>query len=451
VLTLADSNNSDQPDTPNLAHFAAEVARRSHGSLKVKIVFQAAGSETPQVERQTIRLVQSGRYDLGWIGSRAWDLVGVKSLRALQAPFLIGSKRLLDRVVTSLMASEMLAPLDGQGVVGLALVPDYLRHPVGMTRPLAAPDDFAGARIRIQPSRVSAELMRALRAVPVGISNSAIGYAIGARTVDGQEVSMFNSPTPAFLTGNVVLFPKALTLFVRKRVYDRLSDDQRRALQAAAAETVRYAVAHNATEAWKARHGGYCSGGRRIVLATPVARAALAREARPVYGWLERDPQTKRLIERIRALARATPPDPPLALPPACTRPARLAQAAGRARSPAFLNGTYRWVITLADARKHDPTAPHPGDTFPMISTAVLRNGTWAFAGPDHDGGTFTVHGTRLRFVWPRVSSVLVFSFTRDPNGTIRLKPVLPMDAGDQFVWASKPWQRVGPPTTLPQ
>ena len=30
VLTVADSNNSDQPDTPNLAHFAAEVLEHLH-------------------------------------------------------------------------------------------------------------------------------------------------------------------------------------------------------------------------------------------------------------------------------------------------------------------------------------------------------------------------------------------------------------------------------------
>jgi hypothetical protein len=40
-----------------------------------------------------------------------------------------------------------------------------------------------------------------------------------------------------------------------------------------------------------------------------------------------------------------------------------------------------------------------------------------------------------------------VFRFARDPNGTIHLKPVLPMDSGDQFIWASKPWRRIGPPT----
>jgi hypothetical protein len=49
--------------------------------------------------------------------------------------------------------------------------------------------------------------------------------------------------------------------------------------------------------------------------------------------------------------------------------------------------------------------------------------------------------------VWPRVASVLNFTFTRDHDGTLHLKPILPMDFGDQFVWAYRPWRRVGPPS----
>jgi hypothetical protein len=40
-----------------------------------------------------------------------------------------------------------------------------------------------------------------------------------------------------------------------------------------------------------------------------------------------------------------------------------------------------------------------------------------------------------------------VFTFARDGNGTVHLKPVPPMDPGDQFIWAYKPWRRIGPPT----
>jgi hypothetical protein len=104
-------------------------------------------------------------------------------------------------------------------------------------------------------------------------------------------------------------------------------------------------------------------------------------------------------------------------------------------------------VLSRDDAHRYWGPQLNPGDSFPLIVTAILRRGTWRMVGPDGDRGTFTIRGNRIRFDWPRVASVLVFRFTRDRNGTLHLKPVLPMDPGDQFVWAYKPWQRIGPPT----
>jgi len=167
VLSLADSNNVDQPDTPAVRFFAAHVAKLSHGALRIQITFQAAGDKIAEVEQRTVRMVQAGTFDLGWVGARTWDKLGVTSLEALQAPFLITSYPLLDRVVTSEIADKMLDSLRSQHVIGLALIPDQLRQPVGLDRPLVSLSDFAGARVRIQPSRVTNSLIRALGAIPV--------------------------------------------------------------------------------------------------------------------------------------------------------------------------------------------------------------------------------------------------------------------------------------------
>jgi TRAP-type C4-dicarboxylate transport system substrate-binding protein len=445
VLRLADSNNSDQPDTGALEYFAAQVSRLSGGALRVRITFLAAGSATPYVEERTIAAVRGGRFDLGWIGARAWDEVGVKSFRALQAPFLITSKRLLDRVVTSPLATEMLESLETENVVGLALVPDLLRHPIGMSRPLVSPSDFAGARVRIQPSRVTAALMKALGAVPVAVSNSRIGYAIGQKRVDGQELSMLSNPGGSILAGNVVLFAKGLTLFANHDSYGRLSPEQQRVLRDAAAATVRHAVAHNPTDALIATR--FCFDRRRIVLATPAELATLAREAEPVYRLLEADPQTRRFIRQIEAWKRTVPPDHTMSVPAACRRTEAQASTTGRLRAASLVDGTYRWVLTREDAHRVWGPQLNPGDTYPAVGTAILRNGSWRLIGPEKDSGTYSIRGNRIRFDWPRVAAVLVFTFTRGGGGTLRLKPVLPMDPGDRFVWAYKPWRRIGPPT----
>jgi TRAP-type C4-dicarboxylate transport system substrate-binding protein len=445
VLRLADPDSSDQPSVEPVEHFAAEVEKQSAGSLKVQVVFGAAGTAIPRVEPRTIELVRGGRFDVGIVGARAWDLSGIRSFRALQAPFLITSQRLLDRVVESSVGSNMLASLDRHGVVGLSLVPDYLRYPVGLAHPFVSLADFRGARVRIQPSRTTASLIRALDATPVEISNDRIGIEMDRGHVDAQELSLLYTPGKSILTANVAFFGKALTLFANRDLYDRLSGEQQDALRTAATETMRYMAARHAAALRLPPRD--CSDGRRIVLAKAADVRAIEQAAAPVYTELEADPPTKRFIEQIRALKRMTPPDPRIVVPRSCAHPQPPAQAIGRESPASTLNGTYRWILTLADARANG--GPNPGDTFPVVGTAVLADGTWKFGGADHDSGTYSIHGDRIRFVWPRVASVLVFTFTRNPDGTLHLKPVLPMDPGDQFVWSHKPWRRIGGPTPI--
>ena len=61
------------------------------------------------------------------------------------------SYALLDRIAAGPLASRMLDGLDEEGYVGLALVPDRLRHPMGARRPLRSLSDFAGAGVRVIP------------------------------------------------------------------------------------------------------------------------------------------------------------------------------------------------------------------------------------------------------------------------------------------------------------
>jgi len=128
-----------------------------------------------------------------------------------------------------------------------------------------------------------------------------------------------------------------------------------------------------------------------------------------------------------------------------------VASATGPRRPTSLLDGTYRWVLTLSDAMAFWGQKRTDSSGLPLIGTIVLRDGTWRSAGanPVHDEGTFSIRGDRVRFVWPAIPSILVFRFTRGTDGTIHLKPVLPMDRGDQFVWSYKPWTRIGPPPQL--
>jgi hypothetical protein len=78
----------------------------------------------------------SGELDLGLVATRAWEDAGVASLVALTTPFLITDEALVDDVVGGPIADELMSGLNKVGVVGLALIPEGLRHPFAFDTPL---------------------------------------------------------------------------------------------------------------------------------------------------------------------------------------------------------------------------------------------------------------------------------------------------------------------------
>ena len=443
VLHLAVSNTADQPGTADAQYFSDQVRRLSNGRMRVDVVYGAAGEARPDPDAQVVRMVAGSRFQLGFVGTRGWDNLGVESLQALQAPFLITSVSLLKRVVTSPLATHMLTGVRTAGVEGLALVPGQLRHPFGVSHRILSLADFKGAGVRINRSRVSEMLVRALGATPLEVANATGGTPAQRRATAILDRSFLDAPGGTWGTANITFYPKTFTLFAGRKFFDALGRKQRELLRTAALATARHAVASAPSEAQLLTK--FCGAGR-VALATPAGVAAIESAAAPVYTRLERNVDTHNAIAAIRRLKAATPADPVPVVPANCGRALR---TTGAAIDPSVLNGTYRWRVTKAGAiAVGAPASSHDiGD----IGSMTLRGGKWLMAGSDGDRGTYRIVGSRLVFVWPRVNSTLTFTFARRSDGTLNLKPVLPMDIGDRVVWAGGPWRRVGPPVrTIP-
>jgi TRAP-type transport system periplasmic protein len=451
VLRLAVADDAEQPDAPFARYFARRVSALSDGSLRVRVVWDAAGQDSPGYELGIARLVRDGDFELGWMGSRAWDRMGITRFQALQAPFLVTDYGLLGRVATGPLAGRMLAGLDGHGFVGLGIVPEHLRYALGARAPLASVGDFAGARVRVRPSEATDALMRALGAKPVHVSGDDVAAAVADGEIDGAEASLGTNSTDEgenHLTVNLPLFPKTLTLFAGEDAYDRLDSGQRQMIREAARETAAYAAAHPPSE--RALMRDFCSGGPSVsaVAATPGDLDALEGAAQPVYAQLERDPDTKALIAAIselKATAPATRSEPP---PAGCADEAP-PTTSGPERSASTINGTYHWRITSegASAAVRAVGGSLPDDAeVATVGKMTLRDGKWRMGDEDPEAysGTYKIVGSRLVFDWG--GNILTFAFARDADKTIRLEPIPPMHPGDAAVWAGGPWRHVGPP-----
>jgi TRAP-type C4-dicarboxylate transport system substrate-binding protein len=375
VLSIANHETQGR----DLAEYVAAVNRLSGGSIHLE---HREGWRGPQVDydRATVADVRAGSIDLAKIAVRSLDTVGVTDFQALTAPFLVDSIALERTVLASPLADEMLAGLTRAGVVGVAVLPGERRRPFGQRRRFVAPSEYRGAVFGIGPSILSLETLEALGARPRSYIPGNLPYAFDGAELDLTTIEGQGYDTSVTsLTGNVVLWPRAFVVVANRKVFARLTSEQREILRRAGRETLAPAIRRLRIEE-RDEAGILCRRGQLTLLqATNRELAELRAAVRPVYATLERSAETRTRLRKIESMKRRSPPAPPV----------RCGLPLARQRSTTPLDGT--WEMT-ADARYGIAAGRY---------RLVLRHGGWRFShlsAPKWGGsGVFAVRGDTLR------------------------------------------------------
>ncbi|HEU0336794.1 MAG TPA: hypothetical protein VFR43_09585 [Gaiellaceae bacterium] len=388
VLTLA---SHDYLQGGELAEVAPTIERLSGGSLRVELE-EGYRFYEPDYERGMIADVRSGAVDAALIGARAWDRVGVTSFRALVAPFLVDGFELEQRVLESTLAERMLAGVEPLGLVGVALLPGELRRPLGLTRALVGPADYAGAAIGIRPAGVARATFAALGAQAREFQATTSGLA----GFDGAESGVATIQNNRYdrdaraLTANVVLWPRPTTLVVNAKAFAALDSEQQQALRRLGAELTG-PMLETLRGSQQASLAAICRAGRlSLVTVSPADATALRNAVQPVYDQLERDGLTRELLEGIASMREGLRPavDEPLRCPQ--DRPAPV---------PAALRGMWRTDVTREDllsAGAHREDA----ERFQGPITIELGDGRWVGRVEEAGSvfrGTYEVDGDVVR------------------------------------------------------
>jgi TRAP-type transport system periplasmic protein len=430
VLRLANTGGSiDQ--TPAVEYFVKHVEELSGGNVRIEVVDRWAEFAS-DAEQQVVRDVAADEVDLGWVGTRVFDTMGVKSFQALTAPMLVDSYALENAVIESGMTEEMTKGLDDLGVVGLGVLADGLRRPIGVTAPILGPADWREITFGTLRSDGQAEAIRALGATPAQIFGSEREEALREGTIRGFEFSTWLLTEPKwprlapYVTTNVPLWPQMDVLLANPARLEALTVEQRGWLEEAAGDSAARSAALADKDARALNVA--CKTGARFAKASAADLAALEAAFAPVYVNLRRHPETKAFIDRIQALKQSTPPEPGLAIPPDCTGTAPEQATGGTGSAPAFLNGTYRYELTREAAQKAgDPEL----SAYPHTNTYILKDGHFDASGGFT--GSYSVDGNRITFAPTEFDYTTTFTFTVDDEGNLNLDPVPPMDPGDAF------------------
>jgi len=439
VTLLMANPNGDTRLVPPVQDFIERVQQTSGGQIQIKRL-DRYGDFTNGTERTIVHDTASGEVDLGWVGTRVFDTMGVTSMQALTAPMLIDSYALEDAVIDAGVTDEMLHGLDHVGVVGLGVLADGLRKPMGVHGPIVDVDDWRGIGFSTFPSQGQADAIAALGATPAQLYAKGRDEAVENGRTQGFEMGLLVARGRDHLYGtlNVTLWPQMDVLIANPDSLDALTPEQRGWLQEAAKAAAQHSAELSDSDEQSVREE--CDKGLRFALASPTDLVALRKRFDPLYAELEESPETKAFIGQIEELKKATTPDPALVIPASCTGMPPTNTTPPTGTTPAYLNGVYRWTITREDAVAAG-SADDPD--YPATNTIWLQDGTCRRTGGDHC--VYWVNGDRISFRWPVYGpTVETFTFARNDHGDLTLEPILPMDHGDAVLMSAVPWTKIG-------
>jgi TRAP-type C4-dicarboxylate transport system substrate-binding protein len=435
VTTLSFAQANDGVPA-QLQAWADLVRKDSHGSLQIEFRNNWRQGQTAN-EAGTIADVRSGQVDLGWVGARAFDLLGDTDFQALLAPMLVDSHDLQGRVFKEGIPQQMLEGVSDLGVDGVAVLPGPMRKVLGISRPFRSPGDFRAAVVGVQESELSRKSLEVLgattKAEPSGANLDGLdAYEQQLASINGNGYVS----EAKYVTGNLDLWPRPLVIIGNPDALAALTDSQRAALTKAGADAVTPALDASRAEDEDAA-GQLCQQGMHLVAASDAQLAALSKAEQPVYDEVAAEVTSAGWLQRIRSLKSALSVAPDTA---SCDSAPSAADDA--------VSGEYRATIDWRHADVAPECAPGPPegesrDVYELSLHGGIVNLQVRIGGPDATPehgytGTYRVFRDKIELT---DNTPLTADFDVSGNRLV-LSNMTGGQCGDAAIWTTSPWVR---------
>ena len=217
--------------------------------------------------------------------------LGIKEFELFDLPYLFTDQASLERVTNGPVGQEMLKKLEPKGLLGLSFWDNGFKI-MSSNRPMHAPADLKGLKLRIQASKVLDEEMRVLGANPQVMAFSEVYQALQTGVVDGLE----NVPSNLY-TQKMHEVQKHMTVtnhgyigyavVVNKKFWEKLPADIRSQLDTAMKEATQYANKIAQQENEQALDAIRKSGKTTVYVPTEVEKNEWRKVFQPVFKTME--------------------------------------------------------------------------------------------------------------------------------------------------------------------
>lgn len=190
TIILAHAMHLTHPVTIAMERMAELVDEKSDGKLKIEIypTGQLGG------ERELLELVQISTIGITKISGAVLENI-VPSMQALSLPYLFRDEEHFEKVLWGDVGRDLLLEGEKYRLRGIAYYDAGMRSFYSVGKPINTPNDVAGMKIRVQPSVMAINLIRAYGGSATPLAYGELYTAFQGGIVDGAE----NNP-PSFYT-----------------------------------------------------------------------------------------------------------------------------------------------------------------------------------------------------------------------------------------------------------
>lgn len=224
------------PAVAGMKKFADTVATKSGGRMKVNLFLNGSlGGDQAVVTSVKAGTIEMAVMNSGILASE------VKELAIFDFPFLFSNEKESDAIVDGPIGKKMHAQLESKGVIGLAYWELGYRQITNSRRPLNKVEDIEGLKLRVIPSPINVDWVKALGANPTPMPFPEVYAGLEQKAIDGQEnpVSVIAANKFWEVQKHVALTNHQYnpqSVIFSKRVWDSLSVADRKILDDAANE-----------------------------------------------------------------------------------------------------------------------------------------------------------------------------------------------------------------------
>ncbi len=238
VLKLAHGLDPSHPVHKAMVFMGEKLNEKSKGQMTLEIYPSGQlGSE-----QQCVELLQIGSLAITKVSAAVMEGF-TNNYQVLGLPYVFRSKEHAFKVLDGAIGEELLTSTEPFNIRGLCFYDAGARSFYTLNQPIEKPEDLKGLKIRVMKSQTAMNLVSAMGGSPTPISWGELYTALQSGVVDGAE----NNP-PSFYTSHHYEVCKHYAinehtrvpdvLIISTVVWNKLDDQQKEWLQAAATESV---------------------------------------------------------------------------------------------------------------------------------------------------------------------------------------------------------------------